>query len=257
MARRMQGSAAVAARRQGRPSAVEIGIGRRKLIDAALQVLRTVPLDQLTASQVARAAGGDRALVRYYFGTLSALIAEALEEALEKYSAELYARLAQASSGPGSPALRLRRRVIEFVRFQLENPATHRLFNDQIVNAQTPWGRRIRDRNWKRAVAGLNALIAEGRAAGEFRPDVDARLLAIAIVGLSAVIVRATAVLKVLSEQGEDLAGLVDAYAELAADLVTRGIAPRRSTRQASPRRASRARGKLRAARHTLNLDAP
>lgn len=229
-------------RRQGRPSAVEIGIGRRKLIDATLKVLRTVPLDQLTAGQVARAAGGDRALVRYYFGTLSALVAEALEEALEKYSAELLARLEAASAGPGSPRQRLRRRVIEFVRFQLENPATHRLFNEQVVNAETGWGRRIRDRNWQRSVAGLQALIAEGCAAGEFRPGLDARLIEVAIVGLSATTVRMAGVLRALAEPSEDPAMLIENYAALAADLVARGIAPQEAVARRATRRRRTAR---------------
>lgn len=212
-------------RRQGRPASAEAGIGRRKLIDATRELLRNVPLDQLTAGEIARAAGGDRALVRYYFGDLSALVAEALEETVEQLSAELLARAEAAAAGPGSPSRRLARRVREFVRFQLENPAAHRLFIDQIVNAHTRWGRRIRDRNWQRGIATLRALIEEGQAAGEFRPDIDARLLEIAIIGLSEFVVRARPILRLLQAPEEDLASLTEIYAGFAAELVIGGIA--------------------------------
>ncbi len=228
-------------RRQGRPASAEAGIGRRKLIDATRDLLRTVPLDQLTAGEIARAAGGDRALVRYYFGDLSALVGEALEETVEHLSAELLARVEAATAGPGSPSTRLARRVRELVHFQLENPAAHRLFIDQVVNAHTRWGRRIRDRNWQRALTSLRRLIEEGQAAGEFRHDIDARLLDIAIVGLSEFVVRARPVLQLLQAPEEDLASLTELYAGFAADLVVGGIAARdRSARRSKPAKRRR-----------------
>ena len=227
MPRKAKTALAPPTRRQGRPAAAEAGIGRRKLIDATRDLLRNVPLDQLTAGEIARAAGGDRALVRYYFGDLSALVAEALEEAVEQLSAELLARVEAATAGPGSPSRRLARRVHEFVRFQLENPAAHRLFIDQIVNAHTRWGRRIRDSNWQRGITVLRGLIKEGQAAGEFRRHIDARLLEIAIIGLSEFVVRARPILRLLLAPEEDLASLTETYAGFAAELVIGGIAAR------------------------------
>jgi len=63
-------------RSKGRPDAASKGVGRDALITAARQLLQELPPSQVTASAIARHAGGDPALVRYYFGNREALLLE-------------------------------------------------------------------------------------------------------------------------------------------------------------------------------------
>ena len=61
-------------RGQGRPVAGENEVGRERLVAATEKLLRTLPPARVTISRVAKEAGVDSALVRYYFGNRTALL---------------------------------------------------------------------------------------------------------------------------------------------------------------------------------------
>ena len=62
-------------RTQGRPL-IEVEVGRQALIDAASALLRTTPPARITRAAIARFAGVDPGLIRYYFGDRDGLFAE-------------------------------------------------------------------------------------------------------------------------------------------------------------------------------------
>src|SRR5579863_9660691 len=72
-------------RRQGRPQKSEPTSGRETLIRATRELMKKIPAAKITRLDIARTAGFDPALVRYYFGGKSKLI----EAAALQASAEL------------------------------------------------------------------------------------------------------------------------------------------------------------------------
>lgn len=213
-----------ARRRQGRPLASEDGIGRQRLVDAARELLRTVPPTKLTSSQIAKAVGADRGLVRYYFGTMS----ELLTEVARQLSHDLVTSLANASAGPGTASDRLRRRVREFVQYELMNPALHPLYTEQILSGKARSAAETIRTTASEGHASLREIIELGRSRGEFRDDFDIRLLDIAIVGLCEFIVVGRPILGAWLRDGEDSARLLALYGDFVADLVLGGIKKKR-----------------------------
>ena len=125
-------------RRTGRPSAKDENVGPQKLVEAARELLQTVAPAMLTAGQVAKAAGADRALIRYYFGSMSNLLGEVAAQ----LSRGLVTTLSEASSGEDSALERLKRRIHEFVRYEVANPALHPLYAQQILSGKAPGAKK-------------------------------------------------------------------------------------------------------------------
>ena len=212
-------------RRQGRPLASEDGIGRQRLVDAAREVLRTVPPHKLTSGQVAEVAGGHRGLIRYYFGTMSELLAEVARQ----LSQDLVASLAKASAGPGTASARLRRRIREFVKYELLNPALHPLYTEQILSGKARAAAETIRTVATQGHESLEEIIELGRRTGEFRDDFDVRLLDIAIIGLCEFIVVGRPILEAWMHGAQDSGRLMARYGDFVADLVIGGLAaPRR-----------------------------
>src|SRR5690606_15364045 len=70
-------------RKQGRPVAAETGVGRDGVLAAAIRLLQTLPPAQVSINAVAREAGVDQALLRYYFKHREALLFQAVREMIE------------------------------------------------------------------------------------------------------------------------------------------------------------------------------
>ena len=68
-------------RGQGRPT--DGGVGRQAIIDSAKKLLRELPPARITISLVAREAGVDPALIRYYFKDRSNLLMEVVNDLLQ------------------------------------------------------------------------------------------------------------------------------------------------------------------------------
>lgn len=208
-------------RRKGRPSSGEETVGRQKLVDAARELLLTVAPTKLTSRQVAKATGADRGLIRYYFGSMPNLLAEVANQ----LSHGLVAKLAEASKGRDRAVVRLKRRIREFVRYELANPALHPLYAQQILSGKTPTARRTLESVAAEGHASLRQIVDDGRRAGELRNDFDARLLDIAIIGLCEFVVVGRPILDAWINRGEKPADLIAKYGDFVAELVIRGIA--------------------------------
>lgn len=215
-----------ATRRQGRPLATENGIGRQRLVDAARELLRTMPPSKLTSNLIAEAVGADRGLIRYYFGTMSELLAEVARQ----LSLDLVASLTKASSGPGTASERLRRRIREFVQYEFMNPAMHPLYTEQILSGKARSAAETISSIATQGHESLREIIELGRSKGEFRDDFDIRLLDIAIVGLCEFVVVGRPILGAWLRDGEDSDRLLDRYGDFVADLVIGGISLQKTT---------------------------
>jgi AcrR family transcriptional regulator len=208
-------------RRTGRPSAKDENVGPQKLVEAARELLQTVAPAMLTAGQVAKAAGADRALIRYYFGSMSNLLGEVAAQ----LSRGLVTNLSEASSGEDSALARLKRRIHEFVRYEVANPALHPLYAQQILSGKAPGAKKTLESVAAQGHTSLQQIIADGRRNGELRDDFDPRLLDVAIIGLCEFIVVGRPFLDAWATSGESSADLVQRYADFVVELVSRGIA--------------------------------
>src|ERR1700755_3516313 len=85
-------------RRTGRPT-TRGSVGKEALVAAAREALKRKPPGEITLNEIAQIAGVDPALIRYYFGQLSDLFAEAATE----ITRELRGRLAALITHKGSP----------------------------------------------------------------------------------------------------------------------------------------------------------
>ena len=207
-------------RGKGRPSGTKNGIGRQRLVDVTRELLRTTPPAELTSLQVARAAGGDRTLIRYYFGDLPNLLAEVARQ----LSVGLIEQLENASKRSGSATDRLKHRIREFVRYELANPALHPLYTEKISNPKSGPPRGIVNQIAARGHESLREIVLEGQRNGEFRRDFDIRLLDIAIIGLAEFIVVGRPILEAWLAAGEEFGDLMDSYGAFVSDMVLRGI---------------------------------
>src|SRR5262245_45071444 len=95
-----------AKRQKGRPHKNARSVGPEALVAVARKLLKEKPPTQITGLEIARAAGVDPALIRYYFKDRSTLFVAAAMQALS----ELRERHRVANVGAKSPSERLRRR---------------------------------------------------------------------------------------------------------------------------------------------------
>ena len=74
--------------------------------------------------------------------------------------------LAQASAGNDGAIPRLKRRIHEFVRYELANPALHPLDAAQILSGKAEGARETLDSVAAEGHASLRLIIADGRRSG-------------------------------------------------------------------------------------------
>ena len=147
----------------------------RELLDAALTVFAAQGYRNTTLDEVAEAAGVTKGTIYHYFSTKE----ELLLRAIEHYQERAFARLEAVRRGAyDSAADRVRDFVME--GFGSDDPArrkVHALL--QGIGSEAPavrraWLRTGPLKGWRL----LTKLIEDGKASGEFRPDVDAEVAA-------------------------------------------------------------------------------
>jgi AcrR family transcriptional regulator len=219
-------------RKQGRPNKAAPAVGRAMLIGAARELMKSTPPGQITRLDIARAAGVDPALVRYYFGDKSALLVAAVLQA----GSELRARQARGYAEGTSPRDKIRRRIFILLEALYQDPPLHHLIIERIIHSKSKPARQLRHDLVYRTCDELAAVIKEGVAAGEFR-RVDHRHLFLATVGACSFPMAERALFAELMGGRTSEADL-HAYAEFVSEVFLDGLAvrkrPKRS-RQASP----------------------
>jgi TetR/AcrR family transcriptional regulator len=205
-------------RRQGRPAADGAAVGKAAIIEATRQLLRNVPPAKVTRSAVARAAGIDPALIRYYFGDMTGLftaVALAIAGSMRQ-------RAEVALGEPGqSPAERLRGRIRVYLATFIENPHFHQLFTELILHRDSAATRALRRDLTARSFGELHALLRDAPRA----KSIDPRFVYHALFGILEFFVSGRPVLEELFPADAVAAPQMQAdYAEFVADLFIRGI---------------------------------
>lgn len=164
-------------RAPGRPD-VNRAVGREALLLAARQALKTKPPGEITLHEVASIAGVDPALIRYYFGQLSDLLAAVAVE----ISRDLRERMASVKGVQGSVRERLKLRVGAFLDVFHDNPHYHQIVVGYMY-ARDDANAKSALKLLLQSVDDLDELIKEAVKAGEMEP-LDARLLHVATAAL-------------------------------------------------------------------------
>lgn len=205
-------------RQKGRPRSTAPRIGSEKVVDTARQLLRQPRPLQISRSEVAKAAGVDEKLVRYYFENYEDL----LDQVTDGSIAELEKVMIEASKPQKKPSHVVRERVSALIGFLAENPTFFKLLVDRVYSATGKAAQtRLEDLNARAYQRHLGAVQA-GRKAGEFRDDFDPRLLYIAIVGMSEFFTTGRPVVEyIFGESGDKVQAR---YEKFVFDLILRGI---------------------------------
>jgi len=149
----------------------------RRLLDAALHLFVSQGYRSTNLEQIAGDARLSKASVLFYFGSKEAVLLEILKRVQAVVVGE--ALKAGAAAGPSAAD-----RLVAFLHHQARLGVTHRdevllliLMSLEFGGREGPVSRIIR-RIYRRLYRFVESVIAEGRASGELRTDLDTRELA-------------------------------------------------------------------------------
>ena len=217
-------------RRQGRPKMAAPAVGREALIAATRELMKTMPPGQITRLDIARAAGVDPNLIRYYFGDRSALLIAAVLQA----GSELRERQARGYAEGTSARDKIRRRIFILLETLYQDPSLHHLIIERIIHSKSKPARQLRNDLVYRTCDELAVVIEEGVAAGEFR-RVDHRHLFLATVGACSFPMAERALFAELMGAAISEADL-QAYAEFISGVFLDGLTMHERVRRSRPR---------------------
>lgn len=200
-------------RKQGRPDARDGGVGRNGVLAAASRLLQTLPPSQVTIVAVAREAGVDPALIRYYFKTRDALLFEAV-------------KLLVGGDEP-NPEEKLPLKALEKHidrTFQVTRSAKymHRLMIEELNCASSP---EVLEqvREWNRSPVEFYDAIRVADAGNELT-DFDPLFLHLAVIGISDFFVSGLPLIRLLLPPDTDMVELGARYQSFVTRLLLDGL---------------------------------
>lgn len=211
-------SAAGAGRSRGRPRAKQGTAGREVIVAAARKLLEKLPPHKSTISSIARSAGVDPALVRYYFGSREELLLAVIEEILADWK---FTRPAPSAG----PAAKLAAFVGDMLDFALNVRSMQRLMIDECASSTSPEvRRRVRELN-AGAVSRLALLLHPDKQAGV--KATDALFMHVAIIGMCEFFAAAQPMITPLLPAGLGAKALTGRYKDFIVRLVLDGLRSR------------------------------
>lgn len=206
-------------RKRGRPQASQQTVGREGIIASARKLLESLPPHRVTIVMIARHAGVDPALVRYYFSSRAELLFAVVENIVTTWTA--------AHPPPHAPpAEQLESWIRGMVDFAQRTRFMQRLMIEECAEAKSPEVRqRVRDFN-AAAVAGYANLFDQGQP--EPLQAVDPLLFYIALIGMAEFFAAAQPMIQPLLARRTSTAELAERYKDFIVGMVLNGVVPRR-----------------------------
>ncbi len=203
-------------RGQGRPA--ENAVGRQGVLAVARRLLQTNPPARVTISLIAREAGVDPALIRYYFGDRSSLLLAVVNDIL--------ADAPRDEPEEGDAYSLLRKRVRHAHRFSLSAKHMRRLMMEELGESKSAEVRdRLRHIN-RQAVEAYQAMLEGNEDNKDFR-EVNPLFLYLLVVGVFDFFGLAEPIIQSVAPPGTDMAGISDEFEEFVTDVLMNGLARR------------------------------
>ncbi len=213
-------------RPKGRPHADGPKVGREAVVAVTRRMLKEMSPSKMSRNEVAREAGIDPALIRYYFGDQNTLLTEVLLQITdEAHRRRELARRGQEAAGVTTQQ-KISARIDRLREMLTDNPHVHELVLDRVVYGKGATEEQIallRDRWHRASLEELQGIIDEGVENGELR-SVDARYLYIAMAGMNEFAVNAFPLFELLGCEPRDQETTLKDYAKFLVDLVLNGI---------------------------------
>ena len=204
-------------RGKGRPTAAESGVGRDVLIAAARELLQELPPAQVTSTAIARRAGADPALVRYYFGNRENLLFEVAKQ--------IGAEANRPPPDEGDPVDLLKEMVHGTFRVTRSAKHMQRLMIEELDCASSAEVRE-KMREWNRLPLSNYAKLQDLDREGKLR-KFDPLFMHLAVVGISDFFASGAPLVELLVPPGTDMEELGRRYEEFVTRLVTDGLRKR------------------------------
>jgi TetR/AcrR family transcriptional regulator len=207
-------------RAQGRPNEGRNSVGPEVLLQATRKLLEELPPAKVTRAAVARRAGVDPNLIRYYFQDRDSLILAVVEQILAEFSE------ANTDESSGSAVEQLRAHIRNFIQFNTQYPFFQRLILEEIANWKSVRAKQLVQRLNQSSIAILSGILKDGGKDRSLR-QLDPVLMHIALIGVSEFFKHA----RVLLDDGLGKPGvpadLTKRYTDLVAQLVLDGARQR------------------------------
>lgn len=210
-------------RSSGRPAADGAAVGRDAIVDCACALLRKLPPGRITRSEVARLAGVDPSLARYYFRDGHSMLLAVAEQLTEQFSDRVERYLAASDR---TPEAMLRARIISLMALQVEFPYFHQLIAQEVVESEDATARRLMQKLTDNGMRAYQAIVNDGVKAGTMRA-VDGQQLFLAIIGMCEAFVTGLPMLRFARGKAVDIKSESLLYQEFICDLVLRGLLKR------------------------------
>lgn len=207
-------------RGKGRPVGKKLSVGSDALVETTCDLLSKMPPKDVTRAAVAKAAGVDPSLIRYYFKNRSLLLLAAFERLTSEFTSLLEEELASHDSTPEG---RLQARVSALFRLNAVYPHYHRLIIDEIVPMNTPESRKVLRNLTADRVNSYRQILKDGQDEGVFR-EVDTGLMFIAIIGMCHFFTSGSEILKLATGVKSADKKLAAAYQKLVCEVILNGI---------------------------------
>lgn len=206
---------------RGRPATGEDDVGRETLLAITREILRTTPPETVTRLMIARKANVDPGLIRYYFGTVSHLIAEVVVSSHLRIRESVLDIVATRE-----PIEALRTRLGLLIDLFIEYPFHHRLirqvmYGEDSTSEHAEWVVSLRS-----SVEETAALIDMGVQENIFR-DVDPRMLQLALIGVAEFFGGNAEIVHDVFERKETIRTVRDRYVDFLAELFMHGLCKR------------------------------
>jgi len=211
-------------RQQGRPSGDGDSVGKDGLLRAVRDLMRHQPPSKINRLEIARHAGVDPGLVRYYFGDTDALFAAVVVDITAEARRVLSER-ASATTREQNFSLKsaLRDRIRGTLRMFKDNPHQHELIVDHIFSGKNPAARNEWRTIISQSVAELDAMLRLGEKSGDFR-YVEPRYLHMLIISACEFFFSGNALIEDMFESGSKAANDTEAFGDFLADIITNGL---------------------------------
>ena len=162
------------------PASRNPGRSRRRLLQAAIRLFSTRGFHGVSVDQIVTAARLNKRMAYHYFGNKEAVYRAALLEVYRRIEGVEFRAVAAA----GSPSDKLRELLRSYFRFLEENPEFTRFLLWENVEPGRRTARPGPFLSKNPFLTRFRALVREGMAAGQFRPDLNIPHLLIHFIGL-------------------------------------------------------------------------